>query len=124
MLCDSANVREGLLNVLSAGITRVFVEQFPGPLGVTLAMICEVPDGEPAVHSIVVTIKTAEGELVGRAEGGLTVDRGTLLAGESVIVPVVLPIANVGVSKPGRLDISISPDGAAGPTLEVWARQR
>ena len=38
-LCDFAQVREGLLFVSSAGITRVYRESFPAPIGVMLALV-------------------------------------------------------------------------------------
>jgi len=48
MLCDAATVREGLLNVLGGGITQLWREQFPAPLGVQLAMLLHCPAAEAA----------------------------------------------------------------------------
>ena len=44
-ICDFAQVRDGLLSVISAGITRVWRSQYPAPLGVMLALVFEVGPG-------------------------------------------------------------------------------
>ena len=123
MLCDSANVREGLLNVLSAGITRIGSPVFPCQLGVTLAVICEVSVEESAVHQLSVTVKYEDDTLVGRVQGGLTVERtggNVLNPAESVLVPTVIPIELFMIHREGRYDVTVAPDNNVGVTLEVW----
>ena len=41
-LCDFGQIREGLLSVLSGGITRLKRPAFPAPLGCHLALILEM----------------------------------------------------------------------------------
>lgn len=48
-ICDFAQVREGLLSVLSAGVTRVWQTQYPAPLGVMVALIFELAPGSARI---------------------------------------------------------------------------
>src|SRR5687768_552007 len=42
LLCDFAQVREGLLFVSSGGVTDMWRESFPAPFGVCLALVIEL----------------------------------------------------------------------------------
>ena len=42
-ICDFAQVREGLLSVISAGINRLWRPQYPAPMGAMLALIVAQP---------------------------------------------------------------------------------
>lgn len=71
ILCDFAQVREGLLFVNSGGITRAFAEQLPAPLNMMLGLIVERGPAEAeAAHELVVTVKHVEsaGVLAGWSE--------------------------------------------------------
>jgi hypothetical protein len=46
VLCDYAEVREGLLTIVSAGITRLWRAELPAPMGVFLALQVEVEANE------------------------------------------------------------------------------
>lgn len=57
-LADSANVREGLLSVLSAGVTHLYRPEFPAPLGVAVAIIVEVsPDDGAGKYAMSVSVE-------------------------------------------------------------------
>lgn len=45
-LADAANVREGMLNVLSAGVSEMWRPEFPSPLGVVLPLLIEVTEAD------------------------------------------------------------------------------
>lgn len=43
-LADTANVREGMINVLSAGISEMWRKDFPAPFAVTLPLLIEISE--------------------------------------------------------------------------------
>ena len=69
MLCDAATVREGLLNVLGAGITRLHREQFPAAMGTQLALLLHSNAkemGKP--HKLLITITHETKEKIAELE--------------------------------------------------------
>lgn len=110
LLCDSANVRENLLNVLSGGITVLGRPSFPAPIGVDLALSFYVysEDGIVQDHPINVIARDNDGEPLFEFETGfsVTVEPGsepTLVQTASLVVPVSL----MGVPEPGMYWIDV-----------------
>jgi hypothetical protein len=53
LLCDAASVREGLLNILGGGVTRLLRQSFPTPFGMTLALgVNLLPDEIAGTHHV------------------------------------------------------------------------
>ena len=122
MLCDAATVREGLVNILAGGVTRLWRAALPAPLGVAVAVALEVPQDElETPHEVNVRITNDEG-LVGRMMGAFQAGpQPRLEEGESAVVPFAMPLHNVGTSVHGRHVLEISVDaGAAVKTIEFW----
>jgi hypothetical protein len=122
LLCDSATVREGLLHVLGGGITRVWIPQLPGPIGVALATLVALqPDEMGQLHEVHVAVNSPNRRIV-EGMGALQVARPpNIEPGESVVVPFVLPLHNAGTAEYGRHVVELSiDDGAAESQLTFW----
>ena len=115
-LCDFAQVREGLLFVSSAGITRVYRESFPAPIGVMLALVLEMSPVEAAQsNKITVRIEDADGQKLAEMVGEVQVKLGSGHdPGELVNVPFVADFRAMKLPSPGRYQVAIQPamDGA------------
>ena len=74
-LCDFAQVRESLLTVASAGITRVWRPQYPAPMGLMLALVIEVAPAEAALpREIRIRVEDSDGKRLAESSGGFQVD--------------------------------------------------
>lgn len=113
LLCDAATVREGLLHVLGAGITRLHRAEYPAPMQVTLAaQVVLTPVEVEFPHDVTATIQTEDGDVVIQATGHLEAGppNPMLEPGESVILPLVMNLSNVMLNKPGGYSIELSVD--------------
>ncbi len=113
LLCDAATVREGLLHVLGAGITRLHRAEYPAPMQVTLAaQIVLTPVEVEFPHHMTATIQTEDGEVVIQATGHLEAGppNPMLEPGESVILPIVMNFSNVMLNRPGGYSIELEVD--------------
>jgi hypothetical protein len=113
LLCDAATVREGLLHILGGGITRLHRPEFPAPMQVTLvAQVVLTPSEITFAHDVTAVIQTEDGDMVVQANGHLESGEPNPLLepGESVILPLVINLANVVVPRPGGYSIEISVD--------------
>lgn len=106
-LADSANVREGTLNVLSGFVNRLHKSAFPAPLGVTLVAVAEFSAeeaGSPsasAEFSFACRLVSDEQQVFGgegRVEGG-TDD------GMPGYLPMAFDISGLAVPAPGSYDL-------------------
>jgi hypothetical protein len=113
LLCDAATVREGLLHILGGGITRLHRPEFPAPMQVTfVAQVVLTPSEIAFAHDVTAVIQTEDGEVVVQANGHLEAGEPNPLLepGESVILPLVINLANVVVPRHGGYSIEISVD--------------
>ena len=111
-LCDFAQVREGLLFVSSGGITRVYRDSFPAPIGVMLALVLEMSPVEAMdPHKIRVRIEDADGRKLAEMTGEVQVKLGSGHdPGELVNVPFVADFRAMKLPTPGRYQVAIQPD--------------
>ncbi|MCY4163165.1 MAG: hypothetical protein OXE93_02960 [bacterium] len=111
-LCDFAQVREGLLFVSSAGITRVYRESFPAPIGVMLALVLEMSPVEAGIsNKIKVRVEDADGLKLVEILGEMQVKLGSGHdPGEMVHVPFVADFRNMKLPNPGRYQVAICPE--------------
>ena len=122
LFADAASVREGLLNVLGAGITRLARDPLPGRLDAVLALMLQSDDPEDlqADHNLEVTITetTADGpNVIAKAvmqlsthPSGAPGDTTDLLP----TLPLVVPLQNVSIPRTGIYRITTSLDGQEG----------
>lgn len=77
VICDYAEVREGLLTIVSAGLTRLWRPQLPAQMGVFLALQIELDPSERHLpHEFGVVIRGPTGNEVGKAAGGFQIAEG------------------------------------------------
>jgi hypothetical protein len=111
VLCDAATVRENLLHVLGAGITRLNRQAFPSSMGCTLALQIVVhPTETDREHDGRVVVQDEDGAVI--AEVGLGFGLGgDLLPGEEHLVPIVVQLDPVTLPAPGGYSVEILLDG-------------
>lgn len=122
LLCDYAQVRQGLLFVLSGGITRVYRPRLPATLGVKAAVLVEIGFAEVARgHQLVVAVKhVGTAQEMGRMTSGFRAASGALEPGESLYVPIVVDLAAVPIREYGAHDVQVSVDGAVPAQLTIY----
>ena len=121
-LCDYANVREGLLNVTSGGITRIAVHHgFPAEIEAHLAMSVYVhPHRVGEAHNGRVVLRYPDtAEDIARIDFEFNVD-AERNPGEGLNLPFALPLRGVNFPHAGQVDISVSMDGAPAGLLTFW----
>jgi hypothetical protein len=121
LLCDFAQVRDGLLFVASGGIDRLYRPELPASMGVYLALVLGLGPDEigDRVHEVRATIQhVSTGQIVAEADGGIEVGKQGAVVDETspVNAPLVIPLLAVAVSLAGRHEISVSVDSGR-PTL-------
>ena len=124
LLADYANVREGMLNVVSAGITRVGIETFPGHMPAHVAMQFYIPpDAFDQLHRGAMTVKYYDGVQVGRAEFVIhmpALPAENVHPGEAIYFPASIPILQLAFERPGQVDINISVNENHCGSLTFW----
>ncbi len=121
LLADHATVREGMLSVLSAGITRVTLPAYPGQLAAYLVVVVYIPpDRMEATHQCDVKFKYPE--LVEQiASLNLTFQvQAERFAGEGLYTPFALPIHGIPWPHPGQVDVQVSLDKQHRGDLSFW----
>lgn len=122
LLCDFAQVREGLLFISSGGVTRLWRPELPAPLGVMLAAVVEIDVVEARVsHEIQVRIVDEDGGEAASIHGGLEVGENVELnVGERLVMPIPFDVRNVALPRYGAYDVSIYVDDQHQRTLNFW----
>lgn len=124
LLCDFAQVREGLLFVCGGGIRRIVLPEVPAPLGVMLTLHVEVPPEERAnVHELTIVLVAPNLDIVHRAVAGFQALPGRIAAGkpelddvlavhdgESISAPFVLDLRAATVPEFGQYGLTITID--------------
>jgi hypothetical protein len=125
MLCDFAQVREGLLFVQSAGVNRMWRAQTPANLGCMLGVVFEVGPGEyDQTHTLRVTVKQVDTALaVVRIDGTARINSTAgYEPGEAAVVPLALDLRLVEVPSFGQYDVQIAVDGGDTTILSCWVK--
>lgn len=121
-LCDYANVREGLLNIVSGGVTRVTVHSgFPAAVDAFLAMSVYVqPHVVGVAHNGRVMLRNPETTAeIARIDFEFNVD-AERNPGEGLNLPFALPLRGIAFPGPGQVDVSVSLDGSPAGLLSFW----
>lgn len=114
VLCDRATVREGLLHILGAGVTRCSLV-LPGSPDLDLAILVQ---GEglndlAGKHMLSVEVKDQSGNPIGRAElgwEGPTIESPSAEESQAQL-PVVVPIRAMVFANPGEHTVVVGIDG-------------
>src|SRR5262245_19619512 len=108
LLCDFAQVREGLLFVASGGITRCYRAQLPAAFGVELALVIEMDQLESKrPHELQVVILGEDGSQYAELKAGFQVGETAAEPHEQVAVPLPIDLRPTPVDKYGPYDIKI-----------------
>lgn len=123
MLCDAATVREGLLNVLGAGITRLHREQFPAAMGTQLALLLHSTAkemGKP--HKLVITVTHENKEKIAEFSVDFSVAANPgHHANETITVPLVATFQQQVLPQAGMYDIALTIDGKLARNVQFTA---
>ena len=109
-ICDFAQVREGLLSVMSAGINRIWRSQYPAPMGAMLALIIEVTPAEARIpREIRLRVETADGARLAETIAGFQI--GTPPPqndpGEVMMMPFAVDFRTLQLPAAGRYQIVV-----------------
>jgi hypothetical protein len=123
LVCDHAQVREGLLFVLSGGISRVMRDVYPAPLGTCLALVLEFERIEAEEgHELGVLVVGEDGELVAQVDAHVRVDNPERAKpGENVHLPIAVDLRGVMLDKVGAYELRVFVNGQYRRTLQLWA---
>lgn len=124
LLCDHAQIREGLLFVHSGGITRMRRPAVPCPLSLHLALVARIDAVElDRQHVVRVTVRHVETlEKVMEAEATFQTNPAQRKPGEPIFLPLALALTGQ-LNHWGEYDVALGPDGEAGETLSFWVEQ-
>jgi hypothetical protein len=125
LLCDHVQVREGLLFVLSGGITRIRRPSFPAPLGAGFAVVLELDRIEAEhPHTFELVVVGEDGDEVGRINADLQIgDHSGTYAGENIQVPLGIEMHGAVLPGPGAYELRVYVDGQHQRTIQFWAEQ-
>lgn len=123
MLCDAATVREGLLNVLGAGITRVWRDTFPAPMGTQLALLLHASAEEMGKqHKLTITMNDSSKTKIAEVALDFSVSpNANNRPGEMVTVPLVASFQQQPLPKQDSYTIDLNIDGKVVKTLNFFA---
>lgn len=100
LLCDAATVREGLLNVLGGGVSKIVRPTMPAPLGLMLALIVDQHRTEMRrEHRLDVLVLGQDGAELARANLVWRPDAPADDSSPEYPFPVIVPLG--GVMLPG-----------------------
>lgn len=113
LLCDYAQVRNGLLHVVSGGVNRLVRREFPAPMGVCFAMVMELDHFEgQRSHELTIRIIDADGTEIAQGSGAMQPRRPGSADPLLGHVPHVFDLRNVRVPAPGLYELKVYMDGA------------
>lgn len=112
LLCDFAQVRDRVLFVVAGGVTRLWRQELPAPMGVFLALVIEQDPLEiGAVHELRVVVLDQDGEQLAEVIGGFQVEAADVEPGDTVAVPAAVDLRMVSLPAHGPYDVRVFVDG-------------
>jgi hypothetical protein len=122
LLCDYANIREGMLNIVSGGITRIATSTgFPSHIDAHLAMSVYVhPHRINDTHNGRIIFRYPDTvEEIARIEFQFHGD-AQLNPGEGLNFHFALPLQSITAMKPGQIDVSVTVDESPLGLISFW----
>ncbi|MCC6338569.1 MAG: hypothetical protein KJ056_02000 [Acidimicrobiia bacterium] len=122
LLCDFAQVREGLLFVSSGGITRVMRPEYPAPLGVVLALVVDLdPEEHGEQHRVRVRVIDAHDTVLWDGTAELGVGQVQAETGEHISLPLVVDLRPVALPADGVYRLEVDANGVLRQILRLRA---
>jgi hypothetical protein len=124
LLCDAANVRDGLLYILGGGISRITRPTWPAPLGVDLALrICAHPSESGTTHTLNVFVQGVDGQRHAELNMRFTPQAAVgLLPGQEIQLPLPLDLRQIALPAAGEYSVEVLIDGTHQASLPVLAQ--
>jgi hypothetical protein len=121
VVCDYAEVRENLLTLVSAGITRLRRDTLPAPLAVFVALQLEVSAAErPFPHEVTARVTGPSGNELASIGGGFQVaSTSDFEADESGVVSLPFDLRMIPATEYGWHSIELTIDGANRQVLRI-----
>jgi hypothetical protein len=120
LLCDFAQVREGLLFVASGGVTRCYRAELPAPLGICWAGVLEMDEREAArPHEVAVVVVDEDGGTLAELSMSGRLEGAQLMVGERLNLPLVVDLRGVEVTRYGPLEVRVYVNGELRRSLGV-----
>lgn len=124
-LCDGATSREGLLNILGAGITEIQLNgEFPGAIGATLAALVTFSGSHPEPPKLSLSISTYDDKPIGVETFELGPGDETLPAleaGPVYTIPLIINVGDMELPSAGRYKFTLSDSEGTSSVLEFDA---
>ena len=123
-LCDAANVREGTLSVLGAGLNTLLRAEYPAPLGLWFALLLEVPPAESG-RTVRLEIRVQEcnapanAEPLALVEGEFTTEEA---ADTSTYLPAPIDFSPVEIPSAGEYEVIVRVAGEERARIPFYAR--
>jgi len=128
ILCDFAQIREGLLFVQSGGLTRLVAPTFPAKFACHVATLVWLPPDEAGTaHEMVMKVKSAETAMLAATVKVALHESSPpsgLQPGEGRQVPIVVPLAAVSFPAPGEYDLQVEVDEQFAGDISFRVAQR
>jgi hypothetical protein len=122
ILCEAATIRDGLLNVLSAGITRVYRESYPSLMGTQLAMVLHCSPKEAGkAHKMVLSLVQSNKQKAAEVSLDFSVSPAEAKSPLQVSVPLVANFTQQVLPTEGVYELEIAVDGKVLRTLQFQA---
>jgi len=112
--CDFAEVREGLLFISAAPVTRLWRAEYPAALGLCIAAIVEGTQGEleGIPHEVELVVCDQDGVVLAELKAGIQVAEAQGVApGEALQLPMVFNLTGLMLGAPGAYDLRLRVDG-------------
>jgi hypothetical protein len=122
LLCDFAQVREGLTTIVSGGVTRVRPPVYPATFGLHVAIVLELsPDDFGQPHECRVSISSAESsvKLVEVQTNFVQQPHAAAQPGEPMVIPLAMNFASLPIAEPGQYDVKVAV-GSTTELVSVW----
>jgi hypothetical protein len=122
VLCDFAQVREGLMTIVSGGVTRVRPPVYPATFGLHIAVMLELsPDDFGQTHECRVSVAVAETslKLVEMVTNFVQQPHPSAQPGEPMVIPLAINFSQVAILEPGQYDVKVAV-GATTELVSVW----
>lgn len=121
VVCDYAEVRENLLTLVAAGITRIRRDSLPAPLAVFVALQLEVAAAErPFPHEVAVRVTGPSGTELATIGGGFQVaSTADFESDESGVVSLPFDLRMATAAEYGWHSVEITIDGANRQVLRI-----
>ena len=123
LLCDFAQVREGLLFVSSGGVSRVVQSGYPARPRLHLALVVHLPaDSLDTAHRVHVRLKFPDtADVIADAELVVQLNAVTgAYPGEGINVPQVIDLSGIQFPRSGQVDVQVSIDDEPAGDLSFW----